>query len=315
MTWADHADLLVGADASTKDWLIARKSGVGASDTSGIMQVNDRSSPLKVWAEKLGKIPEFLGNADTERGNFWEPWLAAWFAKEHQVSLYQVGLLRSKEWPWMLATPDRLVKGFPELVEIKTSKDFPALRSPWADGQISDHAETQVQHQLAVTGYKVGWVVVMIGCDPPFVRQVRRDDTHIEQIVEQTRQFWDDFVNTGREPQALPQDSDVVDQLHRANLPSPVELPVEAYGWIMEHRHAKAAEKAAKKKKDQAANVLRQMLGDADHGIMDDRELVRVSTQTTQRLDTARLKEEAPDIYLQYRKTTTSRVLRVRDDA
>lgn len=315
MTWADHADLLVGADASTKDWLIARKSGVGASDTSGIIGANPHSSPLQVWADKLDRIPDFAGNRATERGHYWEPHLANIFAAEHQVRLVQVGLLRSKKWPWMLATPDRLIHGRPELLEIKTSDQWPELRKPWADGQVSDHAETQVQHQLAVTGYRVGWIMVKIGCDPPLVRRIARDDGHIAQIVEQTKEFWDQWVNTGREPQALPQDTKVVDYLHPGLLPQPLELPVEAYGWVMEHREASAQLKAAEVRKKTAANILRQMLGDSDHGIMDSRELVRVSTQTTQRLDTARLKEEAPDLYKQYRKTTTTRVLRVRDDA
>ena len=77
--------LLVRPKRLNKQWVEARKNGIGGSDVASIMGINKYSSPLSVWLIKTGRepSPDLSGNQAAEWGNRLEDVVADKFAEEH----------------------------------------------------------------------------------------------------------------------------------------------------------------------------------------------------------------------------------------
>jgi predicted phage-related endonuclease len=108
-------------------------------------------------------------------------------------------LLRSKRWPFMLATLDGVseINGETAVLEVKNTQD----RSGWSDG-VPRHVWIQVQQQMAVTGYKKASVAVLIvGCEFKTC-DILRDDEFIEKaLVPCLEHFWGLVEKGGPPPQ------------------------------------------------------------------------------------------------------------------
>src|SRR5690606_21506121 len=84
-------------------------------------------------------------------------------------------------------------------------------------------------------------------------------------------------------------------------------LPPDAEDLIRAYHEAKAAEKAAAERRQEAENRLKALLGDKAIGRIAGVDVVTWRPVTSQRLDTKRLKAERPDVYEQYSVTTSYR--------
>ena len=199
------AEPILPAEAPRTEWLSARRAGIGSSDASAVVGLNPYASPLSVWLDKLGENPRADDdNEAMELGRELEPVVATLFTRRTGKRVRRVGLLRSKKWPWMQASCDRLLTDEPALLEIKTTSAH--MAHEWANNEIPDHPMIQITHQLAVTGLERAYVAVLIGGQRFCLRVVERDEAAIEQLVDHTGRFWHDHVLTGAEPPATAPD-------------------------------------------------------------------------------------------------------------
>lgn len=309
--WSRQSVLVLPPDAPREQWLAARRDGIGASDASAVLGISKWATPMRVWAEKTGMVPgDDAGNA-AKMGHLLEPVVADWFAAEYSLPLAPVGLLRSVERPWQMATPDRAIVGADQLVEIKTTASH--MGDEWADGQTPDHAELQVQHQLAVTGFSSAYVVVMIGGQWPEVRHIQRDEMLIADLNALEEKFWTGHVLTQVAPPATSDDADTLAALFPSAIKGKqVELPADAEQWIADYQAAHLREKEAKGHKKAAANLIRQALGDAQVGTIYGKEVVSWPEIETTKFDQKLMEEKAPKLYSRYQSTTYSRRLNVK---
>jgi putative phage-type endonuclease len=176
-------------DQERQTWLALRNTGLGASDMSTVLGLNKWQTPLQLWLEKTGQKPPAKETPAMWIGKALEPAADAWFRKETGLDTYQTGLWQSKDHTWMLATPDRGIDGHNALLELKTTNA--RMASLWDDEQTSDHAEIQVQQQMAVTNADVAYVVVFIGgWNLRFeLRVVKRDQTVIDHLTQAGEHF------------------------------------------------------------------------------------------------------------------------------
>lgn len=188
---------ILRADAPLEDWLAARREGIGGSDVSAILGLNPWSSAYEVWLDKIGERDPLKQNAAMRWGHLHEPAMRQAFMEDTGLKVRSVGLLRSKEHPFMQITPDGLVEDG-GLFESKTTTGW--LSSEWENGQVPDHAELQVQHAMAVTGRTHAWVVGLIDGRDWNIRRVERDEALIADIIEIERQFWTENVLQRKEP-------------------------------------------------------------------------------------------------------------------
>lgn len=309
--WSPSCVLVLEPEAPREQWLAARRNGIGASDASAVLGLNKWSSPIRVWAEKTGIITEDSAGEAAQWGQRLEPVIAQCFAEKTGLPIQKVGLLRSVERPWQLATPDFAVVGVRELVEIKSTGAH--MAHEWADGQTPDHAELQAQHQLAVTGYDGVHVAALIGGQKLEIRYITRDELLIAHLNHLEERFWVDHVLANSPPPATADDSPTLALLYpHVEEGKTVELPSEAAQWITEYHAGHAAEKEAQARKAAAANRLRQALGTAEIGLLDGVPVVSYPEIERTALNQGLMRQRAPKIFRRYISTTTSRRLTVK---
>jgi putative phage-type endonuclease len=257
-------------------WLKARTTGVGASESPVLLGASGFASIIELWGYKVGRLVEEDAE-QTERqrwGVILEPHVAEEYERRTGRQLRRMAaLLRSTEHPFMLATPDYLWDGGPDLglipVEIKTT-DF-SRRSEWVDGPPA-RVNIQCQHQMMVTGALQASVGLLVGGNTFMWADVEREEALCAQILDACQVFWG-LVQSGTLPPV-----DGTEQTRaalRLLFPRTAEgeeltLPAEAVEWA---RHLKAAKNAEKMARDAARGYENQLIaaiGSAEVGVLPD---------------------------------------------
>lgn len=188
-TVEDHAD----RDA----WVGSRVDSIGASEAAVVWGVSPYDTPASLWLKKTGRAPELEDDAEwLELGNVLEEPIARMAARRTGRRLEDWGRntrLRSKRWPWMTATLDRVQYLDDGVIfgplEVKNRSAW--THEDWSAGAPL-HLQLQLQHQLAVTGWQHGSIVVLRGGARIDVIDIPRDDELIEMHVEKCGAFWCD---------------------------------------------------------------------------------------------------------------------------
>jgi putative phage-type endonuclease len=194
---------ILTATSNTPDWLLARKSIIGASEVACILGLSRYSTPLGIYIDKLN--PNI-----TDDMTEWQEWghrledpIAGWVADTKGLIVEpSPGLLRSTQYPWLGATPDRVTdRGEP--VELKTSDRF--MADAWAEG-VPDNYRIQVLVQMIVLGARRGYLAVLHGGNRPEFFTIDWDQEVVDQIIRITRSFWYDHVLAESPPDATTSD-------------------------------------------------------------------------------------------------------------
>lgn len=256
--------LILPAGAPREQWLEARREGIGGSDVSSIVGLNPWGSAYAVWLDKIGVGEDKEQTAAMRWGNLHEPALRQAFIEDTGLKVRACGLMRSKAHPFMQITPDGLVEDG-GLFESKTSTSY--LAEDWADGQIPDHAELQVQHGMAVTGRMHSWVVGLLDGREWFIRRIERDEKLIESLIEIERTFWTVNVLQQIEPaltaNALGALKRQFSQAIESTVTAPRQLVIDLRTRLDE---AKASIKSWEEVKEQTEAEMRLLMG--AHNVM-----------------------------------------------
>ncbi len=309
------AKVLVPTKGMPRDeWLAWRRRGIGGSDAPAIAGLDPYRSPVRVWLEKTGQVePEPAGEAALW-GTLLEPVVAdEWSRRTGKRVRRRNAILQHPEHPWMLANIDREIVGEKAILEVKTTSAW--HRNEVAEDKLPDRYIIQAQHCLAVTGYDRCYFAVLVGGQRLITTHVDRDEELITHLIEIERDFWR-HVEAGTMPPVDGSD-DAAELLSRmypdANPDSIAVLPAEAEDLVRQWHEAKAAEREAAARRQEAENKLKAMLGDRAVGRLYGVDVVTWKTVTQTRLDTKRLRAERPDIFEQYATTTTYRRFDVKE--
>ena len=208
----------------------------------------------------------------------------------------------------MLADLDGLTEdenGAPAILEIKCVSEY--KRSEWDNDQIPYYYMTQVMHYLAVTGLDTAYVVALVGCNSMIIREVKADQEMIAMLVACEKNFWDKVVNCVR-PEADASDAckELLDSLYRGGVSEQIVLPEEAIEFVDLYLEASADEDSAKAKKQLASNRLKEIMGDYNSATCLGH-TVSWKPVSTDRFDSKKFKEDEPELYAKYTKTSVSR--------
>lgn len=181
-----------------------RNSGLGASDCPAVLGVSPWVTPLQLWERKVGLAPEQPENMAMRLGSALEPIVIQEFT--HKTGLSVTDQQRrivdpANEWRW--ATLDGIASDG-ALVEAKTTSRAEGWGEEGTD-QIPDYYIAQVQHQMAVAGFELAWVPVLIAGRDFRVYRVERDEDVIQYINREESAFWQRVVSREAPP---PQSAD-----------------------------------------------------------------------------------------------------------
>jgi predicted phage-related endonuclease len=161
--------------------------------------------------------------------------------------------------------------GEPVHLEIK-NVDYMAFRDGWIEHDDSsieapEHIEMQVQHQMAVSGFKRAFIGAFIGGNRGVVIERLRDEEVIAAIKAKVADFWR-TVDEGQEPDpVMPGDAEVLIRLNQYAKPGKV-LDASSDDVLAElierYKVAAAAEKNAGDDKDVAKAEIFKHIADAE---------------------------------------------------
>jgi putative phage-type endonuclease len=291
-----------------------RKMYIGSSDCAAVLGMSRWRTILQVWAEKTGQIePEDISDKIAVRmGNKLEQAVAELFMEETGKKVVRVNDVQvHSAHPYLRAQIDRRVIGEDAILECKTTSAWKAKE--WEGQEIPQEYILQCYHQLAVTGKFKAYIAVLIGNQDFKWKEIRRDEAIIADIIRREVEFWDHFVIAEVMPfQVSANDADTLFKLFpEAQAQTEKELTDEANRLCEEIDALETDKKSVEGSIEQKKNELKAMIGDFESG-KTSLYTITWKNQKTLRLDTQKIKDEAPDVYEKFSKITNSRVLRIR---
>ena len=310
-----NANILVETgNLSKEEWLRYRKQGIGGSDVAAILGISKWRSAIEVWLDKTNQTNTPIEENEAMRwGKLLEPVIRNHFASVTGKKVVEVkAIMQHPEYPFMIADVDGVTTdddGNPAILEIKTASEY--KRDEWSEG-VPAYYQTQVQHYLCVTGVLKAYVAVLIGGNSFRVYEIDADHEIQQMLIAVEKDFWNKVQNMIR-PAIDGSDAskDLLDRIYHGGVEDPIVMPEEAVEWVDAYVEASADEEAAKEKKQEASNHLKEFMGDHDKATCLGH-TISWKPVTSERLDSKALKESEPEVYAKYAKSSTSRRFSIR---
>ena len=305
-----NANILVETEGLSKEeWLRYRKCGIGGSDVAAILGISKWNSAISLWLDKTNQTNESVEeNEAMQWGTIMEPIIRKHFAEVTGKTVVEVkAMLQHPEYPFMLADVDGLTtddEGNPAILEIKTASEY--KRSEW-ENDIPSYYQTQVQHYLCVTGVQKAYVAVLIGGNSFKVYEVDADAEIQAMLIAVEKDFWNKVQNMIR-PELDGSDAakNLLDSLYHGGISEEIVMPDEAIEYVDAYIEACAEEDNAKAKKQDAANHIKEIMGDYDKATCLGHSISWMPV-SSERLDSKALKAAEPELYAKYVKKSVSR--------
>ena len=194
-----------------EDWLAERRKSIGGSEVGAIMGLNRYQSPVLVWANKLGIVPDAEPNEAMIQGTDLEEYVAERFTRLTGKKVRRCNyILRNDDYPHMHANVDRLVRGESAGLECKTASALSVSKFKGGDFLTSYYA--QCVAYMAVTELPVWYLaVVVLGKEFKVFKMVRDgqgtskpdwcesvtviDDAEFDAIKSSVADFWQHVEN------------------------------------------------------------------------------------------------------------------------
>lgn len=210
-----------------------------------------------------------------------------------------------EEHPFMLADVDRMIVGENAGLECKTAS--PYMAEKWADGNIPLSYQILCLHYMSVCNADAWYIAVLIYGREFKYYKIERDEEMLADLIKIEEDFWNNHVLKGVLPE--PDGSELADSVIAEYFRKSEEKTIEITGFDEKlNQRQKLAEQieAMTMAKRQIEQELKLYLGEAE---IAENEQYRVSWKSvgSQRIDEKRLREERPEVYEKYRKTTQYR--------
>lgn len=280
------ANPVVGWGASRADWLEARKSGIGASDVSGVLGFSRWSTPWQVWAVKTGRA---LWRDETspaaELGNVLEPALLSLVESMVGVEAHRTEhrTYSHDDHAWRMCSPDGITADG-RIVEIKTGgliSGYPP--DGWIEGDGTPSVpldyEMQARWAMSIMGSPAVEFVALIAGHGLIHRTVTRDEATENAMVAAVSDWWDHHVVGDVEPGVGPGDVDALKKSWPESDREEVELDEATWDAYQIWTAADAQVKAATERKKASEAIIRKNMRDATVGTFSGHTVAKFSTR------------------------------------
>lgn len=243
------------------EWLAARRAGIGASDIAGIMGLSPYTTPFQVWADKVYELPE---DHDDDEAMLWGNLLEGlildeWGRRNWPVEDRRL-LLRSTETPYFMATPDGLTDNGTQgaVVEAKVTSD-------WSWAEPPQHYVLQVQWQLIVTGYRVGYLTALHAARRLATYEIEADPDAQAEMIATAHDFWK-LVEANEPPPIDAEDNAVMASLWPTSTERATEIAPETAKDLFMARNARDD---GKRRYEAVVASVKALMQDADTAVVD----------------------------------------------
>lgn len=183
-------------------WLSERRRGLGGTDAAAILGVHPWKTAFEVWAEKTGRMPDVEQSKAMKWGNLLEDPIAEEYMRQTGRKLWKPDrLMAHPTHACIIGTPDRLVIGEERGVDVKTSGAYQMKH--WGTeetDEIPRHYIVQAAHYMAITGFPLWDIFVLIGGNDDRLYTIKRDLTFEKILISRLVEWWDRHIVHDEEP-------------------------------------------------------------------------------------------------------------------
>lgn len=299
------------AGKSREEWLEMRRHTIGGSDAAGIIGLSKWSSPMSVWADKTGRLPDKPDTEAMRLGRDLEGYVARrWMETTGKKVRRLNSMLYNELYPFAHADIDREVIGERAGLECKTTstldvKQFQGLEFP-------EQYYAQCVHYLAVTGYDRWYLSVLVFGRGLFNFVLERDQAEIDALMKAEGEFWE-LVEKDTPPSVdgTEPTSETLQTIYRESSDADIVQLFGREGLLQEWSGIKEQMEALKGRKEEIENTIKLDLKEAERGACKGYGITW-RPQTRRTFQTAAFEKAHPNIDLSpFYKTSESRVLRI----
>lgn len=303
---------------SYKDWLKQRRSGIGGSDVATILGLNKYNSPYQLWLDKTGQveIEESEISDAAHFGNILEEVVAKEFAERTGKKVRRANrMFRHNQYPFLLANIDRDIVGENAILECKTASMYLADR--WEGEDIPEQYICQVQHYMNVLDREYAYIAVLIGGQKFVWKKIERDQELIEIIQDKLVEFWEVNVKQMIPPAIDGSDSTeeyIKERYASSETGKEISLKKDIDDLLDQREELQETKKVVETSIKEIDNLIKVELGEkeAEIGIAP-RHIVTWRPVESTRIDSKRIKAEAPELFEKYSKVSTYKKLSIKE--
>jgi len=308
------------------DWLKQRQSGIGGSDIAAICGLNPFKTPLQVWQSKINPVVDEEISEPAYWGTTLENVVAQEYAKRTGRKVQRINqILHHPHLPYCLANIDRAVVNTDmagrvfwkddrlttnRILECKTANGFAAKK--WGESgsdYVPDEYLVQCMWYMGITGADICDLAVLIGGQDFRIYTIQKDTLLLDDLYSTASDFWK-LVETHTEPDPL-----TYAECTKKWANSDSSLIVQASESLVDDlekiQNIKAQVKELETQEDALkANVL-MALENAETLTYQGIKVATCKTQNRTSFDAKTFEKDYPDLYAQYKKTSSTRVLRI----
>jgi len=180
-----------------QSWLENRLLDVTSTEVSALFNLNPYQTEFELYHQKKDKL--VVNIDDNERmawGRRLEDSIALEFADRNKFKVEQFDVYMRNPDTRMGSSFDYKIvsEEEPMILEIK-NVDALAYRKNWIEHdedniEPPEHIALQLQHQLEITGYNVGYIVALVGGNTMKVVKSKRDPEIGKLLTEKVKNFW-----------------------------------------------------------------------------------------------------------------------------
>lgn len=299
-----------------------RKTGIGGSEVAAILGLSPWKTAVDVYLDKISDVVEKdESNERQEAGNMLEDALRKWFERRTGKKVIMPVMekepfFRHAKYPFLFVTPDGLIEGRQEGLELKNvDKDFSILWPKNQDAnQVPKMYQVQCMHGLEVMDYEEWSLAPLIGGNDFRIYEIKRNKNIGSDLIELVVHFWENHV-LKRIPPAPSNPRDTV-KLYPAHNPELEKIATkEVLESIERIKELRKQIKVFEQEEDNHMTLICNYMKDAE--FLKDAEkkvLATWKSQSSNRFDTNRFKQDHSALYGQYLNNINSRVFRFKGE-
>lgn len=307
-------------------WLEARRAGIGGSDVAAVLGLSKYKSPYQLWLDKTGRSE--LEDEQSEPaywGNALEDVVAQEFKKRTGLKVQRVNqTLVHPIHKFARANIDRAVIN-PEIsgnvrikngqlttdhiLECKTANQYMAKLWGKDTESVPDYYLVQCQWYMGITQTQKCSLAVLIGGQQFRTYEINYDAELFEMLIEECGNFWRNHVLADVPPEPTTFD-DVTHRWSKHDPDTSID-DVDLTALIEEYKDLSADMKEAKAQQDDLKTQICSLIQEKETVLHGDKRLATFKAQERTTIDSKAFKTEYPELWKQFAKTSSTRILRI----
>ena len=288
-------------DISREEWLELRRNSIGGSDSAAACGMSPWKSPLELYCEKMGMIPDKETNESMRRGTYLEEYVAQRFMEETGKKVRRDNFMYADDaFPCLTANIDRVIVGEEAGLECKTMNDYSSNDYDFESGEIPVQYYCQCQHYMMVMGWKYMYIAFSSNFKFSWLK-VERNQEFINEMRQKELDFWYNNVVKKIRPEADGSESamNTLEDLYPSEYEgTSIDFDFDDLG--ARYTYLTDMISLYKKEKDDIKAKICDTLQDNERGNSSNY-TVTWKLKETGKIDTKRFRVDYPDLYEKYK--------------